>query len=346
MRRLPALFVAAALGALAARAVPGSAPAFAAPNGPSGPADFTAVAAAAEGAVVHVMSYLSRPRDLPSSGDRGPTDEAMGSGFVLGADGWIVTNHHVVGGGEAIYVQVKGRGWLPARVVGTDPVIDIAVLKVEASGLPTLPVGDPRTLRLGAWVLAVGSPYRLARSFTAGIVSGLERSDVGTPNPFEDFIQHDAAVNVGSSGGPLLDASGRVVGVNTAILSRTIGNQGISFAVPVDVVVPSFESIRATGRPPRRASVGASVRDLAAREAIGVPGGVGQVLTRFTDDSAARRAGLVEGDVILAVDGVATPTRGALLRTLWTRGAGGRPVTFDVWRRGQRVAIAVTPVER
>ncbi len=345
MRRLPALLVAAVVGAVVARALPVAGPAWASP-GVASPPDFTAVATAAESAVVHVQSYLSRPRDLPSSGDRGPTDEAMGSGFVLGADGWIVTNSHVVSGGEAIYVHLKGRGWLPARVAGTDPVIDIAVLKVDANGLATLPVGDVRGLRLGAWVLAVGSPYRLARSFTAGIVSGLERSDVGTPNPFEDFIQHDASVNVGSSGGPLLDAAGRVVGVNTAILSRTVGNQGISFAVPVDVVVPSFEAIRATGRPPRRASVGASVRDLAAREAIGVPGGVGQVVTRFAEDSAARRAGLTEGDIIVAVDGVATPTRGTLLRTLWARGAGGRPVTFDVWRRGQRTQVAVTPVER
>lgn len=345
MRRLPALLVAVGLGAVLSRALPSGAPAFAAP-GVATPPDFTSVAAATEGAVVHVQSYLSRPRDLPSSGDRGPTDEAMGSGFVLGSDGWIVTNSHVVGGGEAIYVHVKGRGWLAARVAGTDPVIDVAVLKVEATGLPTLSIGDPRAVRLGAWVLAVGSPYRLARSYTVGIVSGLERSDVGTPNPFEDFIQHDASVNVGSSGGPLLDASGRVVGVNTAILSRTVGNQGISFAVPVDVVVPSYEAIRATGRPPRRATVGASVRDLAAREAIGVPGGVGQVVTRFAEDSAARRAGLAEGDVVLAVDGIETPTRGALLRTLWARGAGGRPVTFDVWRRGQTMRVTVTPVER
>jgi S1-C subfamily serine protease len=209
-----------------------------------------------------------------------------------------------------------------------------------------LPIGAPRALRLGQWVIAAGSPYRLPRSFTVGIVSGLERSDVGTPNPYEDYIQTDAAVNVGSSGGPLLDASGRVVGVNTAILSRTLGNQGISFALPIDVVVPSFESIRATGRPPRRASVGASVRDLAAREGIAVPGGAGQVVTRVAEDSPARRAGLEEGDVIVAVAGVPTPSRGALLRTLWAQGAGGRPLPFDVWRRGQTFRATLTPIER
>lgn len=315
------------------------------PASPS-PPDFAAMVESTQAAVVHIVSYLSRPRDLPAAGDRSPTDEAMGSGYVASQDGYIITSAHVVSGGAAIYVHLLGRGWVPARVVGADPVIDIAVLKVEASGLSSLSPADFRSVRLGNWVVAVGSPFRLMRSFTAGVVSGLGRSDVGTPSPFEDFVQHDAAVNVGSSGGPLLDTLGRVIGINTAILSRTVGHQGISFAVPIDVVLPSFESIRSTGRPPRRASLGASVRDLSAREAIGIPGSAGQVVTRLSEDSAARRGGVLEGDVVLALDGVAASSRGALLRTLWARGSGGGPVMLDVWRKGQALRLPITPTDR
>lgn len=315
------------------------------PTHPS-PPDLAAMVEGVQGAVVHVASYLSRPRDLPAVGDRSPSDEAMGSGYVASSDGYVVTSAHVVSGGAAIYVHLLGRGWLPARVVGADPVIDIAVLKVEASGLPILSPADFRSVKVGNSVVAVGSPFRLMRSFTAGVVSGLGRSDVGTPSPFEDFVQHDAAVNVGSSGGPLVDVLGRVVGINTAILSRTVGHQGISFAVPIDVVLPSFESIRSTGRPPRRASLGASVRDLSAREAISVPGGVGQVVTRLSEDSAARRGGLAEGDVVVALGGVPATSRGALLRALWARGAGGGVVTLDVWRKGQSIRLSITPTER
>jgi serine protease Do len=335
------LCAAALVGAVGSRAL-APRPADAEPV--AGLVDFSAAAARAAPAVVQVQSYLSRPRDLPSASDRGPTDESLGSGFLVSSDGVIVTSAHVVAAGSAIYVHVLDRGWLEARVLGTDPVVDVAVLKVEAAGLPALAVGDPARLRVGQWVMALGSPYRLPRSLTVGVVSGLHRSDVGTPNPFEDYIQTDAAMNVGSSGGPLLDADGRVVGVGTAILSRTVGNQGLSFAVPIDVVMPAVDAIR-SGRAMKRLSLGANVRDVAAREAIGVPGGAGQVVTRLSEDSPARRAGLAEGDVILDLDGVATPSRGILLRTLWGKRAGSQ-VTLKVWRRGQTLLVPVVPVER
>lgn len=340
MRSVPLALGCLVLGALLARALSGGAPAQADPSAGAAP-DFSAVVARAEGAVVHVQSYLARPRLVPEPDDRGSGDDAIGAGFVYGSDGWIVTNRHVPSGSAGLYVHVLGRGWFEARLVGSDPVVDVAVLKIDAQGLPTLPVGNPRALRKGQWVLAAGSPYRLSRSFSVGIVSGLERSDVGTPVPYEDFIQTDAAINLGSSGGPLLDAHGQVVGVTTAILSRSGGNQGIGFAVPIDVIVPVVEALR-QGRPLSRPSIGAFVRDLAAREAIAVPGGAGQLVTRFTDDSAARRAGLEAGDVVLRVDGTPTPSRGVLLRAIWSKPVGST-VSLDVWRRGQTLTIPVRP---
>lgn len=318
MRSVPLALGCLVLGALLARALSGGAPAQADPSAGAAP-DFSAVVARAEGAVVHVQSYLARPRLVPEPDDRGSGDDAIGAGFVYGSDGWIVTNRHVPSGSAGLYVHVLGRGWFEARLVGSDPVVDVAVLKIEAQGLPTLPVGNPRALRKGQWVLAAGSPYRLSRSFSVGIVSGLERSDVGTPVPYEDFIQTDAAINLGSSG----------------------GNQGIGFAVPIDVIVPVVEALR-QGRPLSRPSIGAFVRDLAAREAIAVPGGAGQLVTRFTDDSAARRAGLEAGDVVLRVDGTPTPSRGVLLRAIWSKPVGST-VSLDVWRRGQTLTIPVRP---
>ncbi|MCC7140449.1 MAG: trypsin-like peptidase domain-containing protein [Planctomycetes bacterium] len=343
MRPAPLAIGSLVLGLVLARSLPGAATAGADPAS-GGLPDFAAMVERSEPAVVHIQSYLARPRLVPEADDRGSGDDAIGSGFVYAADGWIVTNRHVPSGSAGLYVHVLGRGWFEARVVGSDPVVDVAVLKIDAQGLTTLPIGNPRALRKGQWVVAAGSPYRLARSFSAGIVSGLERSDVGTPVPYEDFIQTDAAINLGSSGGPLLDDRGQVVGVTTAILSRSGGNQGIGFAVPIDVVVPVVEALR-RGRPLQRPSIGAYVRDLAAREAIAVPGGVGQLVTRFAEDSPAKRAGLEAGDVILRVDGTPTPSRGILLRTIWGKPSGA-PVTFDLWRRGQTISVAVRPVER
>jgi S1-C subfamily serine protease len=219
----------------------------------------------------------------------------------------------------------------------------VALLRVEASGLPTLAVGNARALRKGQWVLAAGSPYRLPRTFTAGIVSGLERSDVVNPTGYEDYIQTDAAINLGNSGGPLMDAHGRVVGMTTAILSRSGGNQGIGFAVPIDVVVAVAEQLRQRGSV-QRPTLGVVVRTTTPREGLGIPGGEGMVVTRFADESSGRRAGLREGDVILRADGTPTGSRGALLRTVWAK--GGQPVTLEVLRGGQVLAVAVQPLMR
>lgn len=304
---------------------------------------FADMVARAEPAIVYIHTYLSRARDVPASDDRGPLDEFLGSGFVWQPDGWILTNRHVVDGAREILCHLEGRGWFPAGVRGVDPVADVALLKIEAVGLPTLPLGNPRALRKGEWVVAAGSPYRLPRTFTAGIVSGLERSDVVNPTGYEDYIQTDAAINLGNSGGPLLDAYGRVVGLNTAILSRSGGNQGIGFAVPIDVVAAAAEQLRSRGSVVRP-TLGAVVRPLSPREGLSVPGGLGLLVTRFADESPARRAGVREGDVILRANGVPTPSRGILLRTVWA--TSGQSMTVEVWRGGQLVPLSVQPTLR
>jgi S1-C subfamily serine protease len=341
MRRL-ALLVALLAGWTLGRAPVGGGRADAEPS--QGPMpDFADMVARAEPAIVYIHTYLSRARDVPASDDRGAQDEFLGSGFVWGPDGWILTNRHVVDGAREILCHLEGRGWFQAGVRGVDPVADVAVLKIEANGLPTLPLGNPRAVRKGQWVVAAGSPYRLPRTFTAGIVSGLERSDVVNPTGYEDYIQTDAAINLGNSGGPLLDAYGRVVGLNTAILSRSGGNQGIGFAVPIDVVAAAAEQIRTRGTVVR-ATLGAVVRPLTPREGLSVPTGMGLVVTRFADDSPARRSGIREGDVILRANGAFTPSRGILLRTVWA--TNGQPMTIELWRGGQVVPVTVQPVLR
>jgi serine protease Do len=337
--RVRGLALAAALGAAMALAVGG--PARPAAGGDAGALpDFVSVAARARPGVVHVVNYLSRERDVPDPGDPDSKNDNVGSGFVWTTDGWIVTNSHVTAGARTTLVHVEGRGWFPAALRGTDKVADVALLKIDAQGLVPLPVGDPASLRVGQWVLAGGSPNRLERSFTHGIVAGLSRSDTGAnPGGFEDFIQTDAAANVGSSGGPLLDASGRVVGLVTAILSRTGGFQGVSLAVPIDVVLAAAEQLRARGTVVRP-TIGVRLRAADPLRAIGLPGGAGLEVTDFAEESSGRRAGLRRGDVILSLDGVATPTRGTLQRLLWSR-ARGASVTLRLWRGDHAEDVSV-----
>ncbi len=341
MRRLALLAFAVVAGAVCAELLPTLARPAAADAPPSGPPDFSAVWARVEPGVVHVVNYLEVPRAVPEPGDPFAEGDHAGSGFVWSSDGWILTNRHVTEGSRRILVNVLGRGWFPARLVATDAVVDVAVLKIEATGLVPLPIGDPATLKVGQWVMAAGSPYRLARSLTIGVVSGLSRSEVGVnPDGWEDYVQTDAAINLGNSGGPLLDAVGRVIGMNTGILSRTTGNQGVGFAAPIDVVVKVAEMLKATGRV-TRTTLGAVVRAVPPEASSALPGGGGVEVTRLLDDSPARRAGLRPGDVILSADGKATRYRGALQRQIWSKSAGDT-VALRVWRSGDVSEVAVT----
>ncbi|OYY76131.1 MAG: 2-alkenal reductase [Hydrogenophilales bacterium 16-62-9] len=184
----------------------------------------------------------------------------LGSGVIVSSNGYILTNHHVVEAADEIQVALADGRTLPARVVGADPETDLAVLKIEASGLPAITFAQPESLNVGDWVLAVGNPFGVGQTVTAGIVSALGRTHLGI-NTFENFIQTDAAINPGNSGGALVDAAGNLVGVNSAIYSRTGGSHGIGFAIPVSIARQVMEQIIKTGSV-TRGWVGIEVQDL------------------------------------------------------------------------------------
>lgn len=274
-----------------------------------GPADFRDAVARAEGSIVQVAI------GLPEGHGARSRDDGVGSGFVFSADGLIVTSRHVVQGARVIAVDVPGHGLVAGQVVGHDDTVDLTLLRVPLTGLTPLPIGESGSLAVGQWVLTVGSPFRLTRSWSAGIVSGLGRSQVAVdPRSSENFIQTDAAANLGNSGGPLLDASGRAVGVMTQILTRSGGFQGISLATPIEAVVAAAR--RLAGGGPPSGSLGATVR------ALGGPGGLEVV--RVAPGSAAEACGLRPGDRLSEVDGQPVADPDALARVIQARPAGAR----------------------
>lgn len=298
MRHALALPLVLVLGWMLGRLDAGPGPAVA-----SGPADFRAAVQAAEASVVHVATQVpGRSRD-----------EAVGSGWVLEADGWIVSSAHVLAGARRVLVGVAGRAPVLAEVVASDPRVDVALLKAPLTGLVPLAAGSSRELAPGMWVLACGSPYGLERSWSAGIVSGLHRRGVAAqPSTYEDFIQADAAANLGNSGGPLLDPNGRVVGMVTQILTRAGGFQGISLATPVEAVLEAVRRLRGGGTAPARPSLGLSVRER--------PGGLEVASVEAGGPAAA--AGVVPGEVLLEVAGQRVASAADVERALWGRRAG------------------------
>jgi len=303
-------------GVLLARAV-GPAPAVAAPA----PPDFAEVVAACDASVVTIttQTHGSTPRSR---------DDNVGAGFVVGADGWILTNRHVVSGARTLNVALPGRGVVPGRVHGVDEATDVALVKVDVAGLAALVPGDPHALRKGEWVLAAGSPYRLENSWSVGIVSGLGRSGVGVnPRGYQSYIQTDAAANLGNSGGPLVDARGRVVGVVTAILSHGVGSQGVTLAVPIDVAMRSVSTwLSPSARP--RPSAGLGVR--------AAQGGL--LVTEVTRDSPAERAGLRVGDLVVGAAG-REATDPAQIQSAWWALRPGEALSLRVRRGAETLAV-------
>lgn len=293
------------------------------------PASFASVCESLTPSVAHITTQTSRTRSR---------DENVGAGFVWRGDGIVVTNRHVVSGARELRVSVGGGPLQAAQVLGVDEPTDIAVLKVATIGPSAAPIprGDSRALRVGDWVLAAGSPYRLPASWSVGIVSGLHRRGIGlSPRAYEDYIQTDAAANLGNSGGPLVDATGRVVGVVTAILSRGTGHQGVSLAVPIEVVTASVERILGGGTAPARPSLGVRVRPIAT-------GGVqGLAISRFETGSRAQAAGFQVGDVLLTLDGESLRSAADLQRAWWAR-AGQPRVMFVFLRGGSRFQLPVS----
>ena len=254
----------------------------------------------------------------------------QGSGFIVSADGLVLTNAHVVREAKQVTVKLSDRREFPAKVLGLDTATDIAVLKIAAKGLPTVSLGDARAAQVGDYVLAIGAPFGFEQTATQGIVSAKGRSLPG--DSYVPFIQTDAAVNPGNSGGPLFDAAGRVVGVNAQIYSRSGGFQGLAFAIPIDVAMHAKDQIVAHGHVDH-ARLGVSLQDLSAplAESFGLGSPDGALVASVEPDSAAARAGLMAGDVITSYAGTPVHTAGDISSRVGLAQPGDK-VALRVWR--------------
>jgi serine protease Do len=273
-------------------------------------------------------------RGLPGFQQRGPRPDmpfrGQGSGFIVSSDGLILTNAHVVRDAREVMVKFADRRELKAKVLGADQATDIAVLRVAAKDLPTVQFGDPKTLQVGDYVLAIGAPFGFEQTVTAGIVSAKGRSLPG--DTYVPFIQTDAAVNPGNSGGPLFDADGNVVGINAQIYSQTGGYQGLAFAIPIDVALHTKHQIVATGHA-NHARLGVMVQDLdqALADSFGLSRPDGALVSSVAPDSPAAKAGLQAGDVITQINKTPVKRAGDLSSEIGMNTPGTK-VTVKVWR--------------
>jgi len=238
-------------------------------------------------------------RNMPAPAPR--EKHALGSGFIISSDGYVVTNNHVVEHADKIVVKTAQGDEYKAKLVGRDAKLDVALLKIEAKGLDKVSMGSSEHLRVGDWVVSIGNPFGLEQTVTAGIVSAKGR--VIGAGPYDHFIQTDAAINPGNSGGPLFNAEGEVVGINTAIFSRSGGSNGIGFAIPIQLALPVIEELRATGHV-QRARLGVAI-DAVSKDvvqALGLKNQEGALVLQVEAGSAADKAGIEPGDVIIKVD--------------------------------------------
>jgi serine protease Do len=280
---------------------------------------------------------------LPApGGGGGPEDNmparGMGSGFIVSNDGYILTNAHVVAEADDVNVRLTDRREFPAKVIGFDPHSDVAVIKIDAKDLPTVRMGDPEQVRPGEWVLAIGSPFGLDNSATAGIVSATSRA-VGGEENYVPFIQTDVAVNPGNSGGPLFNLRGEVIGMNSMIFSRTGGYMGLSFAIPIDVANDVREQIIKTGHVVR-GRIDVAVQDVNAQlaQSFGLDRPHGALVSAVEKDSPAAQAGVKAGDVILAVNGHDIDRVGDL-RNQVSQTKPGTTAELRLWRDGKQSTV-------
>ena len=261
---------------------------------------------------------------------------SLGSGFLLDSEGYIVTNNHVVENADQIKVRLSDDSEHDAKVVGRDPKTDIALIKIDADHLKPLPLGDSDAIPVGGWVVAIGSPFGLEQTVTAGIVSAKGRI-IGS-GPYDDFIQTDASINPGNSGGPLLNLKGEVVGINTAIVAS---GQGIGFAIPINLASNIITQLKETGEV-SRGYLGVGIQNLTPElaEYYNLDQKEGVLVTQVTDGYPAQAAGIREGDVIVAVDGKAVKTSRELSRMVAEAGVGKR-VEIDLLRDGKKKNIEV-----
>jgi serine protease Do len=277
----------------------------------------------------------------PDQGPRGnaPPVRGAGSGFIVSADGYILTNTHVVGNADEVTVRLTDRREFPAKVIGADERTDVAVIKINAANLPTVKLGDPSRIKPGQWVLAIGSPFGFENSATAGIISATSRS-LPSDN-YVPFIQTDVAVNPGNSGGPLFNLQGEVIGINSQIFSRTGGYMGVSFAIPIDVARNIEDQLVKTGKVVR-GRIGVTIQDVNAQlaESFGLDRPRGALVSSVEKDGPAAKAGLQPGDVILAVNGKPIERYGELSGNIAAM-KPGTDATVDVWRSGKKVSVTV-----
>ncbi|MFN9766993.1 MAG: DegQ family serine endoprotease [Pseudomonadota bacterium] len=288
------------------------------------------------------MPQRPSPRGPRGGDEEGPSmQRGVGSGFILSADGFIMTNAHVVDGADEVLVTFTDKRELKARVVGTDRRTDVAVIKVDATGLPAVKVGDVGQLKVGQWVMAIGSPFGLENTVTAGIVSAKQRET----GDFLPFIQTDVAINPGNSGGPLLNLRGEVVGINSQIYSRSGGFMGISFAIPIDEAMRVAEQLRTVGRVIRgRIGVQTAAVTKHVAESIGLGAPRGALVQSVEKDGPADKAGVEAGDIILRVDGKAVERSADLPRIVGGTKPGSKS-TLQVYRRGSTRDLLVSVAE-
>jgi len=282
-------------------------------------------------------------RFMPQNPGQAPREfstRSLGSGFIISTDGYILTNAHVVDGADEITVRLTDKREFKAKVIGADKRTDVALIRIDANGLPVVKLGDPNKLKVGEWVLAIGSPFGFDNTVTAGIVSGKARS-----LPQENlvpFIQTDAAVNPGNSGGPLFNLRGEVVGINSQIYSRTGGYMGLSFAIPIDIALDVQSQLRSTGRV-SRGRIGVVIQEVTRElaDSFGLATPHGALVNAVERGGPADKAGVKVSDIIIAFDGKNVASSSELPRIVGATRPGS-VVSMQVWRKGETRDLTVT----
>jgi serine protease Do len=271
-------------------------------------------------------------------------EQSLGSGVIVSPDGYIITNNHVVEQGEEIKVTLFDRRTFKGKIVGADPKTDIAIVRIDAHDLPTLTWGDSEKLQVGEFVLAIGNPYSLSHTVTMGIISAVGRANVGIAD-YEDFIQTDAAINPGNSGGPLVNIKGELIGINTAIFSRTGGYQGIGFAVPSNMVRIVIDQLVQKGKV-TRGWIGVTIQDLTPElsQKFGLKKTSGALVSDVAKDSPAGKAGIKRGDIIFEINGKEIKDVSSL-RNMVAQSKVGSEISMKILRSGHEYAIKVFIVE-
>ncbi len=266
---------------------------------------------------------------------------SFGSGFIISSDGYVLTNHHVIANTDEVLVRLADRREFKAKVIGSDEMSDVALLKLEATGLPILQIADSNKVKPGQWVIAIGSPFGFDHSVTAGIVSGIGRPSLDGNQRYVPFIQTDVAINRGNSGGPLMNTAGEVVGINSQIFSNSGGYMGVSFAIPMEVAMNAVQQLKQTGKV-TRGQLGVQIRDVSREETqeFKLPRAGGALVNGVANGSAAEKAGILPGDVITAINGkqiiessMVPPMIGAM--------APGAKVNVELVRDGKTKTLTV-----